>query len=723
MYKPALLIGTALCAATLGACTTTATDTDMATTAPTATTIPEGTGIFASESTLPFKAPDFSRIQESDFQPAIEQGMAIEKAEWQAIADNPEAPSFDNTIVALQRTGRMLGRAQRAFSILTGTVTNDNLDAIDAALSPKLAAHSDTLFLNDKIFARVKAVYDNRAAMSMTAEDAVLLEKTYERFVHAGAELSPEAKQQLRDINTQLSTLDTKFGQMLSQASKDNALVVSDRAALAGLSDAEITAAAKAASDRGLNGQYVIALQNTTQQPLLASLDDRETRKALFDKSWNRAVNGDANDTREIVKQIATLRAQKAALFGEPDYASYQMYDRMAETPENAITFMQGLAGPTAKAQLTDAAAINAMIKADGGDFTIQPWDWDYYASKVRAEKFAIDDNAIKPFFEVNRVLEDGVFFAANKLYGLSFEKRTDIPVWHPTVSVYTVFDKDGSELALFYFDPFQRDNKRGGAWMSSFVGQSGLYGEKPVIYNVLNIPPPAEGEPALTDFDNVETMFHEFGHALHGMFSDVKYPSLAGTATPRDFVEFPSQANEKWAVEPSVLANYAKHYQTGAPMPADLLKKVQDAQGFDQGYALGETLSAAMLDMKWHDLGAGEIPADVNAFEAQALATTGLHTDLVPPRYRTSYFRHVWGSGYAAGYYAYLWTEMLSANTGEWFDANGGLTRTNGDKFRATVLSRGGTIDYNDAFVALTGKEPQVAPLLRARGLLHTGE
>ena len=519
MYKSALLIGTALCAASLGACTTTATDSSMATTAPTANAIPEGTGIFAQPSTLPFHAPDFSRIQDSDFRPAIEQGMAIEKAEWQAIADNPAAPTFDNTIVELQRTGRMLDRVMRVFSVMTGTVTNDTLDAIDEEMSPRLAAHSDTLYLNDEIFARVKAVYDNRAAMSMTPEDAVLLEKTYENFVHAGAELSPEAKTQLRDINTQLSTLSTQFSQMLTQATKDEALVVSDKAALAGLSDAQIAAAASTAADRGLDGQYVIALQNTTQQPMLSSLDNRDTRKALFEKSWNRTVGGGANDTRGLVKTIATLRAQKAALFGEDDFASYQMYDRMAETPENAIRFMEGLAGPTARAQARDAAAINAMIKSEGGDFTVQPWDWDYYASKVRAQKFDLDDNATKPYFEVNRVLEDGVFFAANKLYGLTFKKRNDIPVWHPTVSVYTVYDNDGSELALFYFDPFQRDNKRGGAWMSGFVGQSHLFDEKPVIYNVLNIPPPAQGEPALANFDEVETIFHELGHALHGMF------------------------------------------------------------------------------------------------------------------------------------------------------------------------------------------------------------
>lgn len=717
MYKPALLIGSALCLASLGACTTT-TDTNMAT-ATQSTPIPEGSGIFAQRSTLPFQAPDFARITDADFKPAIEQGMAIERAEWAAIGANPAPATFDNTIVALEKAGRMLGRARAAFSVKTGTVTNDTLDAIDAELSPKLAAHRDALYLDDAIFQRVEAVYNARDALDLTAEDRVLLQRTYDDFVHAGARLSPDAKAQLREINTALSTLSTKFSQVLTEADRQQALVVADRAALAGLSEAEIAAAAQAAQERGLNGKEIITLQNTTQQPKLSALTNRETRRELFEKSWNRTSDGSATDTRDMVRQIASLRARKAALFGEPDYASYEMYDRMARDPQTAIEFMKGLAGPTAAAQLREAAAINEEIAEEGKNFSVEPYDWDFYAEKVRAKKFDLDAGLIKPYFQVDRVLEDGVFFAANKLYSLTFEKRDDIPTWHPTVSVYTVFDKDGSELALFYFDPFRRDNKRGGAWMSSFVSQSHLHGEKPVIYNVLNIAQPAEGEPALATFDDVTTIFHEFGHALHGLFADQKYPSLSGTAVARDFVEYPSQANEKWAVEPTVLANYARHYQTGEPMPADLLAKVRESQTFNQGYALGETLAAAMLDMDWHTLPDGKVPEDVNGFEAAALAANPLHTDIVPPRYRSTYFRHIWSGGYSAGYYAYLWTEMLSADTGEWFDENGGMTRANGDRFRETVLSRGGTVDYGEAFRAMTGNDPQVEPMLRQRGLL----
>lgn len=682
--------------------------------------VSEANGAFARPSQLPFQAPDFNAIGDADFRPAIERGMAIQKSEWSAIASNPEPADFANTIVALERSGRMLSRVLAVFGALTGANTNDTLDAVDREISPRLAAHSDARYLDDALFARVKAVHDQRAAMAMTPEDAVLLERTYEQFVHAGALLSPEQKQELRELNTRMSTLETQFSQKLTAATREQALVVRDRAALAGLSEAEIEAAVGAASERGLSGQYVLVLQNTTQQPMLASLENRAARQALFEKSWNRAIGGGENDTRAIVLELAQLRARKAALFGLPDFASYQMYDRMADDPATAIRFMAGLAGPTAATQAREAAAINAMIRAQGGDFTVEPWDWDFYAEKVRKAKYDLNEDEVKPYFEVDRVLEDGVFFAANRLFGLTFAKRDDIPVYHPTVSVYTVFDKDGSELALFYFDPFQRDNKRGGAWMSNFVEQSHLYGEKPVIYNVLNVPPPPEGEPALISFDHVITMFHEFGHALHGMFADQRYPSLSGTAVARDFVEFPSQMNEKWAIEPAVLANYAKHYRTGAPIPAELMAKIDAAARFNQGYALGETLVAAMLDMRWHTLGTSAIPADVVEFEAEALAQTGLHVEDVPPRYRSSYFRHIFASsGYSAGYYAYLWTEMLYRDAAEWFDANGGMTRANGENYRDIILSRGRTLDYGSAFRALTGHDPQVGPMLRARGLI----
>lgn len=692
----------------------------------TAASIPQGTGYFASPSSLPFLAPDFTKISDADYQPAFEQAMTIHNAEVQAIVGNPAAPTFANTIVELEKSGRMLNRVAAVFYALTGANTNDTLDAIDAEISPKLSAHSDAITLNPALFARVKAVYDNRAAMSMTREDAKLLEETYEGMVHAGAQLTPAQKEQVKAINTRLSTITTEFSQKLTEATKDNALVVDDKAFLAGLSDAEVTAAAKAATERGMPGKYVVALQNTTQQPLLAAMTDRAAREALFEKSINRGERGGANDTRALIAEIVQLRAQKAALFGNPDWATYQMWDRMAQNPKTALDFMEQMVPALAATQRSDAAMLNAAIKAEGKSFAVKPWDWQMYADKVKAQKFDLNEDAVKPYFEVRRVLEDGVFYMASKLYGVNFKARTDLPVYHPDVWTYTVFDRDGSELGLFYFDPFQRDNKRGGAWMSNFVDQSKLYGTKPVIYNVLNIPKAPDGEPQLVSFDNVETMFHEFGHALHGFFADQNYTSLSGTAVARDFVEYPSQVHELWASYPEVLSNYARHHQTGQPIPPELIAKIQAAAKFNQGYEFGEVVEAALMDMKWHALSpqqaaAIDTPAEVNAFEEKALKQLGLEVDLVPPRYRTSYFRHIFSSpaGYSAGYYSYLWTEMLDRDTRKWFLENGGLTRANGDRFRKEVLSQGGTRDYFEMYRALTGREPDVRPMLEVRGLI----
>jgi peptidyl-dipeptidase Dcp len=630
-----------------------------------------------------------------------------------------------HTIVALETSGRMLNRVAVVFFALTGANTSDTLQAVDTDISPKLSAHSDAITLNPALFARVKAVYDNRAAMSMTPEDAKLLEETYKGMVHAGAELSPVQKDQVKAINTRLSTLTTDFSQRLIEANKAGALVVDDKAMLAGLSDADITAAAKTAADRGMPGKYVLALQNTTQQPILPSMENRALREKLFTQSIHRADQGGENDTRMLIAEVAKLRAEKAALFGTPDWATYAMYDRMAKNPKTAIDFMEAMVPALAATQRAEAAMLNAEIKKSGGDFTVQPWDWDRYAEKVRKAKYDLDESATKPYFEVTRALEDGVFFMATKLYGLSFEKRADLPVYHPDVSTYTVFDKDKSVLGIFYFDPFQRDNKRGGAWMSNFVDQSYLYGTKPVIYNVLNIPKAPEGEPQFVSFDNVETMFHEFGHALHGFFADQKFASLSGTATARDFVEYPSQVHEMWASDPEVLANYAKHYETGKIIPAELIAKIEAASKFNQGYALGETMEAALLDMKWHSLSpeqaaAIDTPEKVNAFESKSLTELGLEVELVPPRYRSSYFSHIFSdpTGYSAGYYSYLWTEMLDRDSRKWFRDNGGLTRKNGDHYRATVLSRGATMDYFEMFRNFAGREPDVTPMLEARGL-----
>ena len=689
------------------------------------TAIPEGTGYFAQASDLPLHAPDFSKISDTDYGPAFDQAMEIHNAEVAAIVNNSEPPTFANTIVALETSGRMLNRVAAVFYALTGANTNDTLQAVDTEISPKLSAHSDAITLNPELFARVKAVYDNRAAMAMTPEDAKLLEEAYEQMVHAGAMLTPDQKEQVMTINSRLSTLTTVFSQRLIEASKANALVVDNKVMLAGLSEAEITAAAKTAADRGMPGKYVIALQNTTQQPILPSMENRALREKLFMQSIHRADQGGPNDTRALIAEIAKLRAEKAALFGQPDWATYAMYDRMAQNPKTAIDFMEAMVPALAATQRAEAAAFNAEIKTSGGDFTVKPWDWDRYAERVRQAKYDLDESAVKPYFEVTRTLEDGVFFMAEKLYGLTFEKRTDLPVYHPDVSTYTVFDKDKSLLGIFYFDPFQRDNKRGGAWMSNFVDQSYLYGTKPVIYNVLNIPKAPEGEPQLVSFDNVETMFHEFGHALHGFFADQKYASLSGTATARDFVEYPSQVHEMWASDPAVLANYARHHETGEVIPGELIAKIEAASKFNQGYALGETMEAALLDMKWHSLSpaqaaAIDTPEEVDAFEAKSLKELGLEVELVPPRYRSSYFSHIFSdpTGYSAGYYSYLWTEMLDRDSRKWFRENGGLTRANGDHYRATVLSRGGTMDYFEMFRNFAGREPDVTPMLEARGL-----
>ena len=729
----AQILATTAAAALLAGCNTTMTDNAMASTADAAMAradIPKGTGYFASDSTLPFLAPDFSAISEDDYIPAFTQGMAIQKAEVQAIIDNPAAPTFANTIVALEKSGRMLDRVGNVFFALTGSNTTDRLTEIETEISPKLTAHYDSITLNPALFQRVKAVYDNRAAMAMTVEDAKLLETTYEGMVHAGAMLTDAQREQVKSINSQLSTLTTDFSQRARNAMADQPVIFDTRAELAGLSDGDITAAANLATEKGYPGKFAIALQNTTQQPLLPAMENRAAREKLFMASYHRADGTTDIDTRMLIAQIAELRAQKAALFGEPDWATYAMWDRMAETPKTALDFMGQMVPALAATQRREAAMLNAAIAADGGDYTVKPWDWYRYANRIKAEQYDLDEDAVMEYFQIDKVLEDGVFYMANQLYGLNFERRTDLPVYHPDVSVYTVFDRDGSELGLFYFDPYQRPSKRGGAWMSNFVEQSDLWGTKPVIYNVLNIPKAPEGEPQLVSFDNVNTMFHEFGHALHGFFADQRYESLSGTATARDFVEYPSQVHEMWATWPSVLSNYAKHYETGETIPAEMIERIEAASKFNQGYDFGETVEAALLDMKWSALtpqqaAALDTPEKVDAFERRSLQELGLEIDLVPPRYRSTYFNHIFSgpTGYSAGYYSYLWTEMLDRDSRKWFRENGGLTRENGDHYRATVLSRGGTMDYFQMFENFAGRQPDVTPMLAARGLIPGDE
>jgi len=714
------ILATAACLALIPVCEGPA----MAKTADTSALEIEAT-YFANDSTLPFHAPDFTKISPAMMKVAFEKGMAIHDAEIAAIKDNPEAPNFANTIVALETSGKMLSRVATVFFALTGSNTNDDLDAIQTEIGPKLTAHGDAITLDPVLFARVKTVYDSRAAMSMTPEDAKLLEDTYEGMVHAGALLTDAQRTQVKAINTALTKTTTEFGQAVRSAMVDQPLIVDTREELAGLSDADIKAAADLAAKKGHPGKFAIALQNTTQQPLLPSLENRATREKLFQLSYHRADGQRAADTRSLVAKIAALRAEKAALFGAPDWATYAMWDRMAEKPKTALDFMQQMVPALAATQRREAAMLDEAIKADGGDFDVKPWDWYRYANKIKAERYDLDEDKVMQYFQIDRVLEDGVFYAANKLYGLTFKKRTDLPVYHPDVSTYTVYDRDGSELGLFYFDPYQRPSKRGGAWMSNFVDQSHLTGHKPVIYNVLNIPKAADGEVQLVSFDNVSTMFHEFGHALHGFFADQNYESLSGTAVARDFVEYPSQVNEIWATWPEVLANYARHYKTGEPIPAELIEKIDAASKFNQGYDFGETVEAALLDMKWAALSkeqaaAIDTPEKVDAFEAKALDELGLETALVSPRYRSTYFNHIFSSptGYSAGYYSYLWTQMLDQDSRKWFRDNGGLTRANGDHFRATVLSRGGTMDYFEMFRNFAGRDPDVTPMLGARGL-----
>jgi len=673
---------------------------------------------FAAPSTLPFQAPPFNLIHDSDYAPAFETAMAQHLAEVRTIADNPAAPTFDNTIGALEASGRMLDRVSLAFFGVVQANTNDVLDKVQADVSPRLAQHQDAINLDPKLFARIKTLWERRATLKLTPEQTQVLTIYYRTFVHAGAQLGSADQVKLKALNTQLAGLETSYQQKLLAAAKAGALAVNDKVKLAGLDDGAVAAAAQDAKARGLDGQWLLPLQNTTQQPALESLTDRATREALFTNGWTRAEKGDANDTRPVVQQLATLRAQKAQLLGYPNWAGYVLYDQMAKTPQAASSFMQQLATATAPEQKREAAEIQAQIDKSGDHFDLKPWDWDHYAAQIRKAKYDLDQDQVKPYFELNRVLEDGVFYAANRLYGLTFTRRTDIPVYQSDVTVYTVHDKDGSELGLMYFDYFKRDNKNGGAWMSNFVGQSKLLKTRPVVYNVGNFTKPAAGQPALISADDVTTMFHEFGHALHGLFADQTYPTVSGTNTARDWVEFPSQFNEHWAFDPEVLAHYAKDYRTNAPIPPALVAKIRKASQFNQGYALGEVIAAAMLDMDWHSLPASAGTQDVDAFEKTALAHSGLDITDVPPRYRSSYFLHIWANGYSAGYYAYLWTQMLEHDAFHWFRDHGGLTRTNGQRFRDMILSKGYTQDYGTMFKAFYGKDPEVGPMLEEHGL-----
>ncbi|MEJ4044052.1 peptidyl-dipeptidase Dcp [Erwinia sp. SLM-02] len=673
---------------------------------------------FSQASTLPYQAPPFDQIQDDDYRTALESAIGQKRAEVAEIAADPAPADFNNTYLALEQSGESLRRVYGVFNAMTAGNTSDALQALDEDISPKLAALDDEIHLNAALFTRLDAVYQQREQLSLDDESLRLVEVTWQAFQLAGARLNDAEKTELKALNQESATLSSRFTRRLLAATKAGGLAVTDRQQLAGLSEAEIAVAHAAAEARGLHSQWLLALQNTTQQPALQSLDDRSTRQALFNAAWTRAEKGDENDTREVIARLAQVRARQAKLLGFDSFSAWKMQDQMAKTPQAALDFMRQIVPAASGRAKRETDDIQQIITRQHGGFNLAPWDWLYYAEQVRREQYDLDDAQLNPYFELNSVLENGVFYAATQLYGITFKPRTDIPVYHPDVRVYEVLDKDGSPLALFYTDWFRRDNKGGGAWMGNFVEQSTLSGTKPVIYNVANYTKPAEGHPALLSWDEVITLFHEFGHALHGIFAEQRYASLSGTNTPRDFVEFPSQINEHWASNDQVFSHYARHYQTGEPMPDALRQRMQAASKFNKGYDMSELLAAALLDQHWHLLAADAPLQQADVIEQRALQQEGLDLPAVPPRYRSSYFQHIWGNGYAAGYYAYLWTQMLADDGYAWFEEHGGLTAENGQRFRDMILSRGNSSDLQPLFHRWLGREPQIEPMLHHRGL-----
>jgi peptidyl-dipeptidase Dcp len=671
-----------------------------------------------TESSLPYHVPPFDKIKDEHFAPAIDAGMREQLKEVEAVANNSEKPTFDNTIVALERTGRLLDRAQRTFSNLNACNTNPTLQKIDKEMAPKLAAHHDEIFLNPKLFARVQELYDNRNNLGLDPESAYLLERYYKDFVRAGAKLSDADKEKLKKINAELATLQTQFEQNVLKEKNASSVVVDRKEDLRGLSDDQMAGLTAAAKAEHKEGKFVIQMQNTTGQPLLGSLQNRQLRERIMQTSLARNSHGSEFDTPNIVMRTAQLRAEKAKLLGYANWAAYQLEDQTAHDVPTANKLLSDLAPPAVANAKREAADMQKIVDQEKGGFQIASWDWPFYSEKVRKARYAFDESELRPYYELNHVILDGVFFAAGKLYGLTFKERHDIPVYQPDVRVFEVYDRDGKPLALFLGDYYARPSKRGGAWMNAYVQQSDLFGTRPVVANHLNIPKPPPGEPTLLTQDEVRTAFHEFGHALHGMFSNVKYPRFSGTSVPRDFVEYPSQVNEMWATWPEVLKNYAKHYKTGEPIPHALLDKAIAAEKFNQGYKTTEYLSASLLDQAWHQLNPSDVPKDAVAFEAEALHKAGVDSAPVPPRYRSFYFSHAFAGGYSAGYYSYIWSEVLDADTVEWFKEHGGLKRENGDRFRAMLLSRGGSADALGLFKNFVGRDPYVEPLLKRRGL-----
>ena len=673
---------------------------------------------FLVESALPYNLPPFDKIKDEHFVPAIEAGMKEQLKEVDAIAASSEKPTFDNTVVALERTGQMLDRAERTFSNLNSADTNPTRQKIETEIAPRLSAHNDAIHLNGKLFARIQELYSNREKLGLDPESSYLLERYYKDFVRAGAKLSDPDKEKLKKINAELATLQTQFEQNVLKEKNASSVVVDKKEDLAGLSDSQIAGTVAAAKDEHKEGKFVIRIQNTTGQPLLGSLQDRHLRERIMQASLSRNSKGGPFDTRAIVIRTAQLRAERAKLLGYENHAAYQLEDQTAGNVPTVNKLLGDLAPPAVANAKREAADMQKIVDQQNGGFQVASWDWDFYSEQVRKARYAFDESELRPYYELNHVILDGVFYAANKEYGLTFKERHDLPVYQPDVRVFEVYDRDGKPLALFLGDYYARPSKRGGAWMNAYVQQSGLFGTKPVVANHLNIPKPPKGEATLLTHDEVNTAFHEFGHALHGMFSNVKYPRFSGTSVPRDFVEYPSQVNEMWATWPEVLKNYAKHYKTGEPIPQALLDKVVATEKFNQGYKTTEYLSASLLDQTWHQLNPPDVPKDAMAFEADALHKAGVDFLPVPPRYRSPYFSHAFAGGYSAGYYSYLWSEVLDADTVEWIKDHGGLKRENGDRFRTMLSSRGGSADALGLFKSFVGRDPYIEPLLKRRGL-----
>ncbi|HME88855.1 MAG TPA: M3 family metallopeptidase [Chthoniobacterales bacterium] len=670
------------------------------------------------ESTLPYHYPPFDKIKDEHFVPAIEAGMREQLKEVDVIANKSEKPTFDNTVVAMEHTGRLLDRAETTFSNLNACNTNPTLQKIETEMAPKLAAHRDAIFLNGKLFARINELYENREKLGLDPESAYLLERYYKDFVRAGAKLSDSDKEKLKKLNGELAALQTQFAQNVLKEKNASSVVVDKKEDLAGLSDSQMATVTNAAKAEHKEGKFVIQVQNTTGQPLLGSLQNRPLRQQIMQTSLARNSHGGEFDTRNVVLRTAQLRAEKAKLLGYDNWAAYQLEDQTAHDVPTVKKLLTDLAPPAVANAKREAAEQQKIVDQENGGFQIAAWDWDFYSEKVRKAKYDFDESQLRPYYELNHVILDGVFFAAGKLYGLTFKERHDLPVYQPDVRVFDVFDRDGKQLAIFIGDYYARPSKRGGAWMNSYIEQSGLLGFKPVVANHLNIPKPPAGEPTLLTHDEVRTAFHEFGHALHGMFSKVKYPRFSGTNVPRDFVEYPSQVNEMWATSPEVLKNFAKHYKTGEPIPQALLDNVEAAEKFNQGFKTTEYLAATLLDQAWHQLNPADAPKDAIAFEAEALRKAGVDFPPVPPRYRSCYFSHAFAGGYSAGYYSYIWSEVLDADSVEWIKGHGGLKRENGDRFREALLSRGGSADALSLFKTFTGRDPYIEPLLKRRGL-----